>query len=148
MNILALDIATKTGWYNGATVGGGVWNLTARKDESKGMPLLRLRAKLQEINNIEPIDVIVFERPAGMHKHAIISQSEKHGICKAFCEDNGIEYRAYSAGEIKKFATGKGNAKKDQMIQACVDTYQVQPIDDNHADAIHLYYLAKQELHV
>ena len=45
MNILAIDPATVCGWaHSGA--GSGVWDLSVRADESNGMRLLRLRAKL------------------------------------------------------------------------------------------------------
>jgi Holliday junction resolvasome RuvABC endonuclease subunit len=45
-------------------------------------------------------------------------------------------------GTIKKHATGKGNAGKDEMI-ASVQARGHQPADDNEADAIALAYLAR-----
>lgn len=145
-NLLALDIATKTGWAT--TTASGVWDLAPKKDESKGMALIRFKAKLTEIVKAEEINLVVFERPAGMHVSSVISQSEKHGVLKLFCEENSIEYKAYSASEIKRFATGKGNAGKPLMIQAARDKYGIEPIDDNHADSLHIYHLAIQDLHL
>jgi Holliday junction resolvasome RuvABC endonuclease subunit len=67
-------------------------------------------------------------------------------IIESFCEENSIEYRAYSATEIKKFATGKGNANKESMIESARSKYQYSGNDDNEADAIHLYHLALRDL--
>lgn len=146
INLLALDIATKTGFCT--KTASGVWNLAPKRDESAGMSLIRFKAKLSEVVKLEDINLIVFERPAGMHVSSVISQSEKHGVLKLFCEENKIQYKGYSASEIKKFATGKGNAGKPLMIQACKDKYNIIPEDDNHADAIHIYYLGKSDLSV
>lgn len=142
--LLALDIATITGWAT--TTSSGIWDLKPKRDESGGMALIRFKAKLTEVVNSEGIDLIVFERPAGMHVSSVISQSEKHGVLKLFCEENKIEYKAYSASEIKRFATGKGNSGKPLMIAACESKYGIKPIDDNHADALHIYHLAKSDL--
>jgi Holliday junction resolvasome RuvABC endonuclease subunit len=145
VKILALDVATHCGWAISNTI-YGVWDLTPKRDESMGMRLIRFRAKLNEIVASEKIDLIVFERPAGFHKGAIIVQSELQGILKAFCEDNKINYRAYSASEIKKFATGKGNANKDKMKEAAAKKYNYPGDDDNEADALHLLNLAIGDL--
>lgn len=146
MNLLSLDIATKTGWCTRTT--SGVWDLKPKRDESAGMALIRFKAKLAEIVKLEDIDLIVYERSAGMHVSSVISQSEKHGVLKLFCEENKIEYKAYSASDIKKKATGKGNSGKPLMIQACIDKYGITPIDDNHADAIHIYHLGIEDLNL
>ena len=144
MNILSLDIATKTGFKTKNA--SGTWDLKSKRDESGGMRLLRFRSKLIEIMGIEKIDIVVYERVAGFHKGAIIVASELVGVLKSFCEDHKLEYKAYSAGEIKKFATGKGNANKEKMIEACIEKYGITPIDDNEADAIHLFHLAVSDL--
>lgn len=143
MKILALDVATKTGWCHAEE--SGTWDLSPKRDESKGMRLVKFKAKVYDVINGEGIDLVVFERTAGAHKNALIVQAELHGVLKELCETLEVDYRAYSAGEIKKFATGKGNATKQQMIQACIDNYNYTPITDDEADAIHLYKLAKKD---
>ena len=78
MNILALDIATTTGWKT--KTASGVWNLKQKKDDSTGMKLVRLKSFLKELIELENIDLIVYERPAGMFKSSIISESELIGV--------------------------------------------------------------------
>ena len=143
MNILALDIATTTGWKTETS--SGVWKLKQKKDDSTGMKLVRLKSYLKELITLEKIDIVVYERPAGMFKSAIITESELIGVVLLLCEELSLQYTAYSATEIKKFATGKGNAKKQDMIDAAV-ALGYNPEDDNEADAIHLYNLAKKDL--
>jgi len=144
MNILALDIATKTGWANNTA--SGVWDLSIKRDESSGMRLIRFKAKLNEIIRIDRPDVVVYERVSGHYKNALIVASELVGVMKILMDENGIDYRAYSASEIKKHATGKGNAKKTDMIQACIDKLCYTPIDDNEADAKWIHHLAMEDL--
>ncbi|MCK5343663.1 MAG: hypothetical protein KAR20_09675, partial [Candidatus Heimdallarchaeota archaeon] len=78
MNILALDVATKTGWCNNDA--DGVWDFSIKRDESSGVRLLRFKAKLKELFNLSKPDLVVFERTSGMHKNSIIVQSELHGV--------------------------------------------------------------------
>ncbi|MAM33786.1 MAG: hypothetical protein CMH28_01785 [Micavibrio sp.] len=145
MKVLALDVATKTGWCLSPTE-HGVWDLKTQRDESGGMKLIRFKAKLNEIHSIVRLDMVVFERTSGRHKAALIHQSELHGVLKNWCDENGIQYRSYSASEIKKFATGNGRASKDLMMATCKDRYDIAPIDDNEADAVHLWYLNSKHL--
>lgn len=140
--ILALDQASNCGWCCGKDL-YGVWDLNTRKDESSGMKMIRFRSKLKEVVTAEGINLIVYERVAGFHKNSIIHAAKMVAIIETFCEENQIAYVAFSATEIKKFATGKGNAKKEQMIIAAGSKYGYTGNDDNEADAIHLYHLTK-----
>lgn len=146
LNILALDIATHCGWAISRSL-YGVWDISPKRDESVGMRLIRLRSKLNEILSLEKINLIVFERPGGKFKGAIIVQSEIQGQVKVFCEDHNIPYRAYSSQEIKKYATGKGNAGKPAMIAAAKEKlgYPNHKNDDNEVDALWMMELAKSE---
>jgi Holliday junction resolvasome RuvABC endonuclease subunit len=80
-----------------------------------------------------------------MHKSSIMVASEMVGVLKCLCALQSIDLACYSASEIKKFATGKGNANKPEMIAAAVEL-GYNPQDDNEADAIHLFRLATKDL--
>lgn len=142
--ILALDVATHCGYALSRQL-YGVWDLTPKRDESIGMRLIRLRSKLNEIIKSEKVNLVVFERPGGQHKGAIIVQSELQGQIKVVCEDLNIPYRGYSSQEIKKYATGKGNSGKPAMIKAAQDKLEYPGNNDNEADALWLLELAKSE---
>jgi len=142
--ILALDIATKTGWATNTS--SGTWELKPNRGESEGMRVVRFKAKVKEIITLEGIHLVVYERPAGMHKSSIMVASEMVGVLKDLCEGLKINYASYSASEIKKFATGKGNANKEAMVSAAVKHFSIPIMDDNHADALWLLEMVKTEL--
>jgi len=144
IRILALDVATHCGYAISRKL-YGVWDLTPKRDESIGMRLIRFRSKLNEILQMEHINLVVFERPGGQHKGAIIVQSELQGQVKVVCEDHKIEYRGYSSQEIKKYGTGKGNAGKPLMIAAAKEKLGYPGNNDNEADALWLLELAQND---
>lgn len=145
LKILALDPATKCGW---ATSGAsGVWDLRVKKDESSGMRLIRLRAKLDDVHKLVGIDLLVFEASRNMkYGQAVKIAAQLQGVIELWCTDNQIEYAAFSPAQIKKHATGKGNADKQAMIAAAKKKWIDREItDDNEADALWLLDLATSE---
>lgn len=145
IQILALDVATNTGWCT--KTASGSWNLTPKKDESKGMRLIRFRAKLKEICELEQIKLVVFEQLANYGKFPNFVGAEMQGVLKLYCEENGIEYRSYAPTAIKKFGTGSGGAKKEKMIEAA-KRYKPEVESDDEADAIILYHFAIKDLNL
>ena len=144
--VLALDIATKTGWATNTS--SGVWDFKVKRGESTGMRIVRFKAKLKEMLNLEPdINLIAYELPAGRFKASIMVASEMIGVLKDLCEEKNINYAHYSAKEIKKHATGKGNCGKPLMVSTAKDKFKnIEIIDDNHADALWLLDLVNNEL--
>lgn len=141
--ILAIDQASNCGWAINNQI-FGVWDLTTRKDEDSGMKLIRFRNKLKEVCSSEGITLIVYERVAGQHTNSIIHAAKLVAIIETFCKDNGLHYASFSAAEIKKFATGKGNANKEKMVEAAQANYGYTGTDDNIADALHIWNLANK----
>jgi Holliday junction resolvasome RuvABC endonuclease subunit len=155
--ILALDPATKTGWAYGGehgVIASGTWDLSFRRDESGGMRIIRFRSKLRETCLPTPPGLVVFEaarHTAPKMQGALVVQAELQGALKSWLEEQKdaglkIEYRGYSPKEIKKHATGKGNASKEQVIAAAMDRWPtLGNFDDNEADALWLWDLAMSE---
>lgn len=142
---LAIDPATKCGWAT--EYASGTWDLSIRRDESGGMRLVRLRGKLSEIHAATPVTLLVFEaarHAAPKMQGALVVQSELQAVIKLWCQDNAVEFRGYSPSEIKKHATGKGNASKDSVVAAAKERWG-NIVDDNHADALWLLDLAEKE---
>lgn len=146
LNILAIDQASNCGWCTKNAY--GVWDFNTRKDESSGMKMIRFRAKLKEICELEDINLIVYERVAGQHSNSIIHAAKMVAMIETFCEENEIAYKAVSASEVKKFATGKGNANKEKMIESARLKYGYEGNNDNEADAIHIYHHTIQDLNL
>jgi Holliday junction resolvasome RuvABC endonuclease subunit len=65
------------------------------------------------------------------------------------CAERGVEYQSVHSGTLKKHATGRGNAKKPEMIAAAEARWPGQKIeDDNQADALCLLAFAMEEVGV
>jgi Holliday junction resolvasome RuvABC endonuclease subunit len=148
MPIFAMDPATKTGWALSPMI-SGVWDLSLRKDESMGMKFLRYRSKMNEVTENYQVKLVVFEaaRHAGPKMQgALVHQAQLQAIVIDWAQLNGIESRGYSSKEIKKWATGSGNASKEAMVAAARERWPgVKIIDDNHADALLLWQMASLE---
>lgn len=147
--ILAIDPATRCGWAHECGI-SGVWDLSIRRDESSGMRLIRLQSKLMELLKSSNVTLVVYEaarHAAPKMQGALVVQAEIQGVIKITCDQQNVAWRGYSPTEIKKFATGKGNAKKPDMIGAACRLASKQITDDNEADAICLLHLAKSEYH-
>lgn len=149
MRILSLDPATHCGWAHrdASSLVWGTWDLSVKRDESVGMKLLRLKAKLNEVRGLG-IDLLVFEAARfampGM-QGALVHQAQLQGVIVLWAIEEGLQYKGYSSTEIKKHATGKGNAKKDKMLASARERWG-RVDDDNAADALWLLDAAWKEL--
>ncbi len=140
--ILALDLGTQTGWAliscDGA-INSGSQSFKSQRFEGGGMRYLRFKRWLTEIKQFgNDIDQVVFEE---VRRHAGVDAAHAYGgflgQLTAWCEHHQIPYLGVPVGTIKKHATGKGNASKEEMILA-VRAKGHQPSDDNEADALAL----------
>lgn len=141
---LALDLAVKTGWATPDA--SGVWHFKIKSDESRGMRLIRLKAKLLEFT--ASIHLVALEMPASVEgrQGALTIQAEMLGIVKLWCEEYEIDYCTYTPTEIKKWATGKGNASKETMMTAAQERWPNTTIEDhNQADALWMLDLLLKE---
>lgn len=143
--LLALDIATLTGYYS--MHGFGTWNFTEskRRNENKQHQAFHdtLLSFIKE-NNIKQI--VAEEVNVNNYFTDMRKLSQFHGLLLLVCDELSLPEPYYvNVATLKKWATGNGRAKKPEMIQACIDKYNFEPDDDNVADACHLfhYYVRK-----
>lgn len=146
MNLLALDLGTKMGWA--ARNASGTYNLAPKRGENNAMRWIRFEDRLTELCSAGNIDRIIYER---VDRHLGTQAAHIYGgfVAKLeeFCELHDVALMNYGPGEIKKFATGKGNAKKVDMIVAAnrlrCCTYLT---DDNEADAVCLWHMGNSSM--
>lgn len=158
MHVLALDIGSRCGWAHSAGY-SGTWDLSVRRDESSGMRLVRLEGKLLELCRTLGVELIAFEASRQIrHGRAVAVLGEIQGLVKSFChrytsrceaydkpDGCGIEYLGRSPAEIKKHATGKGNADKAAVLAAARARWP-QVASEDEADALWLLDLVSKEL--
>lgn len=153
MSILALDLGTKCGYAicrpgPAYYLNSGTWGLKPTRFDSAGQKFVKFRKNLTDIILKEEPTLIVFEE---VRMHMAIDAAHSYGgflsVLQLCALDFKVEYRGVGVGTIKKHATGKGNAKKPDMIKAAIRLYPaINVIDDNHADALCLLHYATHEL--
>ena len=136
MNILSLDLATKTGWVSDILgKRSGVTEFQLKQGETPGMRFLRASAWLNEMWKLlsGQIDVIVYEQA---HHRRGAATAVCVGLVtevQAFAAEHNIELMPVHTATLKKFATGSGRANKKDMVQAA-QKRGWNPQDDNEAD--------------
>jgi hypothetical protein len=163
---LGLDLATNCGvaqaFFDPAEGGNtlhkiwlGQWDLSAAGYESGGARFMRLRQMLYETNPsvifYEDVKVTPVQMPGPPNPGAIVARvapsleligAFKSHVCE-YGERQGIPVVGLGIGEIKRYATGRGNADKVAVIKAAnakfgieLDSEHYQTTgDDNIADA-------------
>uniref|UniRef100_UPI001FD965C2 crossover junction endodeoxyribonuclease RuvC n=1 Tax=Candidatus Bartonella washoeensis TaxID=186739 RepID=UPI001FD965C2 len=121
--ILCFDLGTKTGWAIRGEDGhifSGTVNFQSRRFEGGGMRYLRFKQWLTDMKaTARGIDAVYFEE---VRRHVGTDAAHVYGgllaTLTAWCEHHQIPYEGVPVSTIKKATTGKGNASKEEMIQA------------------------------
>ena len=150
--ILALDLGTTTGWAlrsSDGTINSGSTSFRPQRFEGGGMRFLRFKRWLAELKDMTGgIHALYFEE---VRRHVSTDAAHAYGgflaTLTAWCEHHQIPYQGVPVGTIKKHATGKGNASKDDVLSA-MRALGHTPADDNEADALALlrWAIASQEV--
>jgi Holliday junction resolvasome RuvABC endonuclease subunit len=141
MITLALDLATKSGWALSTPDGitSGVWSLKPGRGNPHRSLWLNLMWYLSNMHQVHGLDIIAQEAPIvfpGRPSGARIAFGLSATV-ELFCEHKEIRRQVVSPAEIKKHATGKGNADKAMMVEAARKRWPDQTIkDDNQADSL------------
>ena len=150
--ILALDLGTTTGWAlrgSDGTITSGSTGFRPQRFEGGGMRFLRFKRWLAELKDMTGgIHALYFEE---VRRHVSTDAAHAYGgflaTLTAWCEHHQIPYQGVPVGTIKKHATGKGNASKDDVLSA-MRALGHAPADDNEADALALlrWAISSQEV--
>ena len=138
-HILALDIATHCGYYS--VHESGTWNFTEGKRRNDNKQHLAFKETLTDFVLKHGIRRIVAE-DVSVNKHFFDMRklSEFRGVLLCVCDEVNLpEPEFINPKGLKKFATGNGNAGKQEMMQAYTQRFNRTPVDDNEADAFWLY---------
>ncbi len=148
MKILALDCATKTGWAlieDGNIKESGVMSFAKKRGESNGSMFLRARKWFHEMITSFSCDVVVYEQSQHRGGSATEICVNLTGRVQEVCADLKDEHSVIRVSELKIWATGKGNANKQMMIDRAKEELNRDPEDDNEADAVLLGLMAWEQ---
>ena len=140
--VLALDLGQNTGWAlrdGRGLITSGTQQFKPGRYEGGGMPLLRFVSWLDTLRRaVEPLGGVFFEE---VRAHKGTAAAHAYGAflghLSVWCESNGVPYQGIPVATIKRAATGRGNAGKDEVIRA-MRSLGFDPRDDNEADALAL----------
>lgn len=142
MKIVGLDLSLASTGVAVITDHGTTTHTICSKP-TKTPTLLNRTARLYGIketvlDHVRGADLAVIEAPAYDSRTGF--QHERSGLWWAVvkgCLSLGIETVEVTQGSVKKYATGKGNAHKDQVLAAVVRRYLEILVDGNdQADAL------------
>lgn len=142
MRLLALDFGTKLGWAVRSSTGAidnGTVVITAGRYQGPGGRWLHLHRWLNKTAEVYgPFDAVYFEQ---VRAHKGVAAAHLYGgyvaHVTAWAESRGIPYKGVPVQTIKIAATGKGNAKKAEVIEG-MRAKGFRPQTDNDADALAL----------
>jgi Holliday junction resolvasome RuvABC endonuclease subunit len=146
--ILALDLGSRTGWaiLEHGRREHGAEDFAPLRHESKGMRWLKFRRWFEYmVGDKGRPDLVVFERWVSYRTGA--SAEITAGFTTRtveYCDERKLEYTAISPTDLKRWATGKGNAGKPAMKDAVQRKFQIRIDDDNEADAYLLLRYAEE----
>ena len=128
--------------YDGRRVICDEYRLDNKPKEVRAARWSRAREAYQEWVGKAGVRLVCYEKVSA---HKGTAAAHCYGALEALlelrCAALNVPIFPVSVGELKVFATGKGNATKDMMIDAALawDDYKGEVcVTDNEADAIHL----------
>jgi len=147
MRILALDLALTTGWAHSKNDSheSGTFTIDQKRGESPGMRYIRFNSWLEAmLNGIGPT-IVIYEQA---HHRGGAATEIAFGLItrvQEACSARGIEYQKLHSVTLKKFATGRGRASKDDILETARERWGRNVQDHNEADALWMLEWAKEE---
>lgn len=144
MSILGLDPAARCGWSL-STGQHGVWEITSKSDKHPGRRLERLRKFIYKSHREHRLQVIATEDAAfgSNNLNTAAMHNELRGVIKLAAAELELRVILVKPSQLKKWLTGHGAAKKQDMINSIRVRYGIHVCDDNIADAIAVMEFAK-----
>jgi len=144
--VLALDLGTTTGWAARTSTGAirfGSVAFKRKRDASPGAMYLDFVLWLDALRiALEPLGRIVYE---AVYAHKGTLAAHRYGAfeghLQCWCARHRLRLESFAVGQIKRHATGAGNAGKEAVF-AAMQARGFAPEDDNAADALALLLYA------
>jgi len=114
-----------------------------KSDEER---LIEIREELSFIPIINNLKMVYFEGPSfASNGQFMLQMGALHYVIRILFFESKTDYKIITPTELKKFVTGKGNAKKDLMLLKVYKKWGVEFSDNNMSDAYGLARMALEE---
>lgn len=148
-NILALDIATVTGWAwsDGTTIEHGLWDLRRAHVGHEGEVYANFENRLYDFLDRRPVDKIWFEELLFADKSlaSVKLRTALRAYVVGTAAKNQIAFDSVAITTLKHFATGNGHAGKPEMVHACRCKLGFDVSDHNEVDALWVLHYGQAE---
>lgn len=144
MNVVGLDLSTARIGF--AAADGQLLSISGHAGADD--PYRRLHELAREVERAfalrppRPDLVVVEDYALGKGPHVGIMSKirlgEIGGVVRMTLFEMDVPMKLVPVGTLKRFATGNGNAKKDEMIRAAIRLGARGSVNDDEADAFHL----------
>lgn len=137
MKLLALDLSLRcSGWASSTECG----TLVPPKGRDRGLPRLAW-IRDEVLAKAVPCSLVIVEGLAfGAQGRAMLDLAGLAAVIRLALFESGTPFVDVPPSVLKKFATGKGNAKKDEVLAAAIRRLSYAGHDGNEADALWLLH--------
>lgn len=138
-NILALDLATNTGWairMRDGTIKFGSFNSAVARGAKHTQRWANFRYELGPLITANDIHAVVHE-DVKRHSSALSAKAYYGFLCitEMIAVNHNVNLTGLGVGTVKKHWTGKGRASKDEMV-AIARAKGFNVANDDEADAL------------
>jgi len=149
VNVVGLDLSTKRIGF--AAADGELLSISAHAGAADPYRRLHeLKRDLSQAFRLRPPrpDLVVVEdyALAAPGRIALVRLGEVGGIVRTWLFEQDWPMALVRPSTVKRFATGNGNAKKEQMIARAVELGARGSVNDDEADAFHLRRMGRAAL--
>lgn len=121
-------------------------NFSLKKYEEIEEKLINFEKTISFIPHMIRLERVYIEGPAYMASgQYILQMGALHYLLRLFLYKHKINYKIIAPGTLKKFVTGKGNAKKDLILLKVYKKWGVEFEVDDLADAYGLARMALED---
>lgn len=138
MKILALDMSSTA---IGMCYDGFDFQTLTLRSPDIAQRCLQAATQVRALITDADIDLVVIESPASRFNGGLIPQARVSGAVLAVLAVAGVAWAEITPAAAKRALTGKGNAKKPDMI-AAAQTAIGRAVDEHQADAYGLWRAA------
>ena len=142
MKILAIDPGVVTGWATSPST-YGEWNLKDSLSDSPELPLYTLKKRL--VGATKDIDLVAYEQSFVSFIRSAARLSEFIAIIKLVCSESKIPFIAYTPTEVKRRASGKGNANKEVLKKKAQEMFGYNGESTHEVDALFVWHIAFED---
>ncbi len=137
MNVLGLDLSLTSTGVAHCDGSSSTWNVKLLGVNR----LISLRDRLVGLLD-DPVDLVVLEGYAFGRPHHACHLGELGGVIRVTLHEAGVPWAVIPPASLKLYATGRGNASKEEMLVAAVRRLGYQGSSNDEADALWLRAMA------